>query len=46
MTLETYFFGAIKLRKHPDIDRCKYTGYGIGFDRKIFFYLAMKLKEM
>ena len=33
-TLENCLFGAIKLRKIPDIDWCKYSGYGIGFDRK------------
>ena len=26
--------GAVKLTKNPDIDKCKYSGYGIGFDRK------------
>ena len=27
-------FGAVSLIKHVDIDQCKYSGYGIGFDRK------------
>ena len=36
-TLENCLFGEIKLTKHPDIDKYKYSGYGIGFDRKIFF---------
>ena len=27
-------FGAVKLTKNPDIDKYKYFGYGIGFDRK------------
>ena len=27
-------FGAISLTKHVDIDQNKYSGYGIGFDRK------------
>ena len=27
-------FGAVKLTKHVDIDLHKYSGYGIGFDRK------------
>ena len=27
-------FGAISLTKHGDIDQYKYSGYGIGFDRK------------
>ena len=24
-------FGAVKLTKNSDIDKCKYSGYGIGF---------------
>ena len=27
-------FGFVKLTKNPDIDRYKFSGYGIGFDRK------------
>ena len=27
-------FGAAELTKHHDIDQYKYSGYGIGFDRK------------
>ena len=27
-------FGAVKLVKNADIDKCKYSGYGIGFDTK------------
>ena len=27
-------FGSVKLTKNPDIDKYKYSGYGIGFDRK------------
>ena len=27
-------FGAVKLIKHVDVDLHKYSGYGIGFDRK------------
>ena len=34
------FFGAVNLTKHPNIDECKYSGYGIGFDRKEFFLLS------
>ena len=33
-TLENCFFGAVSLTKHADIDHYKYSGYGIGFDRK------------
>ena len=33
-TLQNCLFGAIILTKNPDIDKYKYSGYGIGFDRK------------
>ena len=32
--LENCLFGAIKLIKNTDIDKYKYSGYGIGFDRR------------
>ena len=32
-TLENCLFGAISLTKNPDIDKYKYSGFGIGFDR-------------
>ena len=31
---EKYLFGADSLTKHVDIDQYKYSGYGIGFERK------------
>ena len=33
-TLENCLFGAIKIAKHIDVNLYKYSGYGIGFDRK------------
>ena len=36
-------FGAVKLTKHPNSDQCKYSGYGIGFDRKQFFLFGNKI---
>ena len=33
-TLQNCLFGSAKLTKKPDIDKYKYSGYGIGFDRK------------
>ena len=33
-TLENCLFGSVKLTKNSDIDKYKYSGYGIGFDRK------------
>ena len=32
-TLENCLFGAVSLTKIADIDKYKYSGYGIGFDR-------------
>ena len=34
LTLETCLFGAAKLTKHIYVGLYKYSGYGIGFDRK------------
>ena len=33
-TLGNSLFGAVKLVKNTDIDKCKYSGCGIGFDMK------------
>ena len=33
-TLVNRLFGAVSLTKNADIDKYKYSGYGIGFDRK------------
>ena len=32
-TLENCFFGGVSMTKHGNIDRYKYSAYGIGFDR-------------
>ena len=39
-TLENCLFGAVKLTKHADFDLYKYSGYGIGLDRKGFFSIG------
>ena len=36
-TLENYLFGSVKLTKNSDIDKYRYSGYGIGFDRETSF---------
>ena len=36
-TLKNCLFGAVTLTKNTDIDKYKYSGYGIGFDRKSSF---------
>ena len=50
---ENCLFGAVALTENADIDKYKYSGYGIGFNRKgyffhkFFFYtLAVELLEM
>ena len=30
-------FGAVALTKYADIEKCKYSGYGIGFDKRSNF---------
>ena len=30
-------FGAVTLSKNADIDKCQYSGFGIGFNRKSSF---------
>ena len=37
LTLENCLFAAASLTKNVDIDKHKYSGYGIGFDRHGFF---------
>ena len=36
-TLRNCLFGAVSLTKNADIDKCKCSGYGIGFDKRRFF---------
>ena len=42
LTLENCLFGAVNLTKHADIDQCKYSGYGIGFNRKGEFLFVIR----
>ena len=35
-----YLFGAYKLTKDTDSEKCKYSGYGIGFDTHGIFLLS------
>ena len=37
LTLKNCLFGAVTLTKNADIDKCRYFGYAIGFDRKSSF---------
>ena len=40
-TLENCLFVAVKLTKHNnDVDLYKYSGYGIGFDRKVSYSIG------
>ena len=42
-TLENCLFGAVKLTKHCDIDKYKYSRYGMGFNRTGFFSLGEEI---
>ena len=37
-TPENSLFGAVSLTKNIDIDKFKYPGYGIGFDRNCIIF--------
>ena len=39
-TLTNALFGAVKLTKNADIDKYKYFGYGIGFDKGFYSPLS------
>ena len=45
-TLENCLFGAVKLTKHVDVDLYKYSGHGIGFDRKGFSSICDDVGKM
>ena len=36
-TIENCLFRAVTLTKNPDIEKYKYSGYGIGFDKRSIF---------
>ena len=36
-TLQNCFLGAVTLTKNADIDKYRFSGYGIGFDRRSSF---------
>ena len=42
-TIENCLFGSAKSSKNADIDKCRYSGYGIGFERKAFFSIGDKI---
>ena len=39
-TIKNCLFGAVTLTKNSDIEKYKYSGYGIGFDRRSSFSFA------
>ena len=40
-TLKNCLFGAVTLTKNSDIDKYRYSGYGIGFDRRGSFHFQV-----
>ena len=45
-TIKNCLFGAVTLSKNADIEKYKYSGYGIGFDRRTSHFLAVGLVKM
>ena len=45
LTLENCLLGVVSLTKNNNIDKYKYSGYGIAFDRRGDFHLVMDLVE-
>ena len=41
--LENCLFGPVKLTKNADIDKYRYSGYGIGFDRETSFSIGNEI---
>ena len=37
IALENCLFGAVKFINNADVDKCKYSGYGIGFNSRESF---------
>ena len=42
-TLENCWFGSVKLTKNADINKYRYSGYGIGFVRETFFSIGNEI---
>ena len=45
-TLKNCLFGAVTLTKNADVDKCGYSGYGIGLDRSFFRFQVVDLVKM
>ena len=43
LTLENCLLFAVKLTNHIDVYQNKYSGYGIGFDRKEFYSIGNEI---
>ena len=41
-TLGNCLFGAVKITKNVDPDKCRYIGYGIGFDAFLFLIFLVR----
>ena len=41
--LQNCLFGAVKWTKHVDVDRYKYSGYGIGYDRIRYYSIGNEI---
>ena len=44
-TLKDCIYGGFKLARNADPDKCKYTDYGIGFDSRSEFSMALRCRS-
>ena len=44
-TLKNYLFGSVKLIKNADVEKYKYSGYGIRFNSQLYFSLPDNTME-
>ena len=40
-TLKNFLFCAVRLTKNADVNKYKYSEYGIGFNEKVFFHIQL-----
>ena len=45
VTLDNCLFGSVELIKNADLDKYKYSGYGIGFDSRLEFLFTDEAVE-
>ena len=47
LTVQNALFGALSLTKNANVNKYKYSGYGIGFDRtQVFHFEVVEIVKM